>query len=607
MITRTSQQRLYLLGRSVITPVVLAIGLLTLVACGSQAATAPRSIYEDALSTGWADWSWDSTINLAANSPVKSGTHSISVTYKAGWGGLYLHHTSVPLDGYTHLQFWIHGGGSGGQNLYVYAEDLSGRKPVQVPLSRYLPGGVAANAWKAVSIPLADLDLSDQPLTGLVWQNGTASSQGTFYVDSIRLINDGVTPTPTPQPTATPQPTPAGAPEGVIPAALGSNMMLGLSSLPDDYNWLVQSHIPWSARYTYLTGGVNTPNNWTYWNSPTGQYATYYLNNSGQAHCLPVFTYYQILASNPRPYDETLPAYVAKFNDANCMKAYYNDFKLLMQKCAAFGKPVLVHVEPDTWGYMMMTKSSPALYTVKVASSGHADATELPNNAVGFAQMLVRLRDRYAPKVLLALHASTWAEGTDITLNTDPSYNVKANAERTGAWLSALGAGWNLVFVDVADRDAAYKQIVRGQNTWWDERDLRLPNFARVASWIGYLNRKVQRRIIVWQIPLGNTKMLSCDNTPGHYQDNRVQYFLDAAYGQRHLAAWAQAGVIGLLFGRGDTNTTTNTDAERDSITNPAAINGNTRRATVADDDGGYFRERAAAYLQTPFHLPGAP
>lgn len=165
----------------------------------------------------------------------------------------------------------------------------------------------------------------------------------------------------------------------------------------------------------------------------------------------------------------------------------------------------------------------------------------------------------------------------------------------------------SLVFVDVADRDAAYYQLVRDQNTWWDERDLRLPNFARMANWIGYLNRKIQRRVIVWQIPIGNTKARSCNNSQGHYQDNRVQYFLDAAYGQCHLAAWAQAGVIGLLFGRGDTNTTTNTDAENDGVTNPPAINGNTLTTTFADDDGGYFRQRAAAYLQAPLHLPGAP
>ncbi len=597
--------------------------LLSVVCCilslcvmpGRAAITISQSVYEDVPATGWENWSWGTNVNLGVTTAKQAGTKSIGVTYTEAWGGLYLHNNGVPIVGYSHLQFWINGGASGNQSIVMYAEDASGRSPVQVPLSKYIPGGVVvANAWRFVSVPLADLKLGGQPLTGLVWQNATSGTQGVYYLDTIRIVGNGTTPTPTPtatptpQPTVAPQPTPTGTPAGPIPPVFGKNMMLGLSNLPGDYPWLAASGIPWSARYTYLTGGANTPNNWTTWNSPAGQYATYYLNDSAKSNCLPVFTYYQILAANPRSYDESLPSYQEKFANAACMKSYYDDFKLLMQKCAAFGKPVLVHVEPDTWGYMMLTKpSSPLFYAVKVEASGHADAVGLPNNATGFARMLTHLRDKYAPNVKLALHASVWCAGTDVALNTNAGYDIKANAERTGQWLNALGGGWNLVFVDVADREAAYKQIVRGQNTWWDEADLRLPNFAQVARWITYLNRIMNRRVIVWQIPIGNTKMLSCNNTWDHYQDNRVQYFLDAAYGQQHLNTWANAGVIGLLFGRGDTNTTTNTDAAGDGITNPAAINGNTRRATVADDDGGYFRERAAAYLKAPLHLPGAP
>lgn len=577
--------------------------LLLLASMSGARAQAVSAVYGDALGTDWENWSWDTQVNLSAPSPVQAGTKSLSVTHTAGWAGLYLHNPGVLLTGLTHLQFQIHGGTAGGQNLVMYAEDSSGRPPVQISLNPYIQGGAITNAWRAVSIPLSDLKLNGQPLTGLVWQNATSGTQAKYYLDSIRLVGTN-TPNPTPTPTPVPQPTPAGPPRGTTPGAMGSNLTLGLSSLPGDYQWMKQSVIPWAARYTYLTGGANTPNNWTNWNSPAGQYATYYLNDSGASNCLPVFTYYQILAANPRPYDESLPAYVEKFNNAACMKAYYDDFKLLMDKCRAFNKPVIVHVEPDTWGYMMMTKATPGAYVVKVAASGHPDAVGLNNTAPGFAQMLVRLRDRYAPKVQLALHASMWSAGTDITLNTNTTYDIKANAERTGAWLNGLGGGWNLVFVDVADRDAAYKKIVRGQNTWWDETDTVLPNFDQTARWIGFLNRNLSRRIVVWQIPIGNTKMRSCNNAWGHYQDNRVQYFLDASYGSTHLSKWMQMGVVGFLFGRGDTNTTTNTDAANDGVTNPAAINGNSRVATFADDDGGYFRERAAAYFKVPLRLP---
>ncbi len=77
-----------------------------------------RVIYADALATGWEDWSW-ATVNLSASAPTHSGSHSIGVTF-AAWEGLYLHKAGVDTLGVTHLRFYIHGSGSGGQALNVF-------------------------------------------------------------------------------------------------------------------------------------------------------------------------------------------------------------------------------------------------------------------------------------------------------------------------------------------------------------------------------------------------------------------------------------------------------------------------------------------------------
>ena len=37
-------------------------------------------VYDDVLAAGWANWSWDATINLNNAAPVHGGTRSISVT-----------------------------------------------------------------------------------------------------------------------------------------------------------------------------------------------------------------------------------------------------------------------------------------------------------------------------------------------------------------------------------------------------------------------------------------------------------------------------------------------------------------------------------------------
>jgi hypothetical protein len=51
---------------------------------------------------------------------------------------------------------------------------------------------------------------------------------------------------------------------------------------------------------------------------------------------------------------------------------------------------------------------NPSMISVAMASSGYPDLGWLPNNAAGFAQALVQLRNWCAPNVILAWHASIW-------------------------------------------------------------------------------------------------------------------------------------------------------------------------------------------------------
>ncbi len=592
---------------------VLILSNLTLVALVSAPNVAPRAttstdIYNDRLSAGWQDWSWGTTLDLNATTPVKSGARSLAVTFTEGWCGLYLHHDGVPIKDKKWLEFWIAGASSGGgQTISIYAEDATGRPVVQKALNPYIVGGgVAARAWRKVKVPLSDLALGSSPLTGLVFFNSTANAQSQFFLDQIQLVGDGTTVKPTPYATPTFGPTapayPQSTPMGIVPASLPNEFSIGIGNF--NAEWMRTSGSKWQARYQYLVGGVNTADNWTTWNSPRGQFATDYLNESARIGVVPVFTYYQILQSNPRPYDESLPSYAEKFGNAATMKAYFDDFKLLLLKCRAFNQPVIIHVEPDVWGYMQRAQANPGNYAIKVAASGHADASGLANSTVGFAQMLARLRGRYAPKVLLALHASMWQVGADVSTNRDPALNIAAQASETGAYFNRFSNGWDLIFVDFSDRDAAYKQLVDKASTWWDESNARLPSFHQAHFWCSQLNQKTRKRLFVWQVPMGNTKMRSCNNTPGHYQDNRVQYYLGQPYGKTHIEELKSCGVIGLLFGAGADDTTTCEDTKADGITNPAPISAsNTGTATVADDEGGFLRKSNAAYQFAPVRV----
>ena len=103
------------------------------------------------------------------------------------------------------------------------------------------------------------------------------------------------------------------------------------------------------------------------------------------------------------------------------MNGYYSDFALLMQKIASVSTtPVIVHVEPDLWGFMQQNYGDdPTVIPVSVASSGFVGLGGLPNNAGGFAQALIAIRDAYAANVILAWHASDWGpnNGYDPTLS----------------------------------------------------------------------------------------------------------------------------------------------------------------------------------------------
>ena len=200
---------------------------------------------------------------------------------------------------------------------------------------------------------------------------------------------------------------------GVTPRSVPAGFGFGLASEPTDLTWMTGSGVPWTYRYTYLAGGVNTGNGWETWNTPAGQYASYYMTNTASRGYIPVFPYYELLQSLPSNGANESDRDWNNLNNDSTMNAYYANFALLMQKAAAFGGQVIVHVEPDLWGYLEQRAAggSAASLTASVTSSGHPDVAGIDNTVQGFAGALLHLRDKYAPNVLLATHASLWASG----------------------------------------------------------------------------------------------------------------------------------------------------------------------------------------------------
>lgn len=174
-----------------------------------------------------------------------------------------------------------------------------------------------------------------------------------------------------------------------VPTGLKSTFTLGLSNGQGKTGWMTGSGAAWDMRYLYLAGGVNTNGNWKTWQwdqLPPGQFAIDYMNESANNSYMPVLTWYQLLQSSPASGGNESEKDYNNLNNGSTMNAYFSDFKLLMDKARTFGKPVIIHVEPDLWGYMQMRNANPNNLNAAVSSSGYGDVAGYPNTLAGFAK-----------------------------------------------------------------------------------------------------------------------------------------------------------------------------------------------------------------------------
>ena len=380
-----------------------------------------------------------------------------------------------------------------------------------------------------------------------------------------------------------------------LPAGWPATLQIGMADAPGGAA-AMKATANFGFRYQYLAGGVNTGNGWANWNT-NGAFVTYYIQDSVANGILPVFTYYQIRQSSPGDAQYEPDGVYNNLQNTATMTAYYNDLKLFFQRAGAFpNNKVVLHVEPDMWGYMQQraTNDNAATVPAKVAATGMAELAGLPNTVPGFAQAVKKLRDTYAPNVVLGYHVSVWGTNYDIIYGTWTDAQVDALGVRSGNFYTSLGTNFDIAFVDQLDRDAGYKQAIDGNpNAWYDAAD-----YAHTVRYYAAFTGVAQKRLVVWQIPYGNTKMRAMNNTWNHYQDNHVEWLLDDVT-RAHLQDYVNAGVVAFMFGGGASGTTCACDAAGDGITNPAPINGNSLASLNADDDGGFFRQKAAAYYAT--------
>jgi hypothetical protein len=333
-----------------------------------------------------------------------------------------------------------------------------------------------------------------------------------------------------------------------VPAtAQAARIQIGLANAPGGAA-AMRKVAPFGFRYQYLAGGVNTGNGWSTWNA-NGTFVTRYVDESVKAHITPVFTYYMIRQSLPGANGgDELKADIGNLRNASTMKAYWADLTLFFKRVGSTHRRVILHVEPDMWGYL-----------------DQAGDTSL---ARATAQHVLRLRNRLARNVVLGYQLSDWGTKVDLSIQNPSPAETDKLAAKASAFYKSLHARFDLVFAEFSDRDSGFKEHIEGMthaDAWWDAAD-----FARDVRFLGGVHRLTKRPIFLWQIPLGNTGL---PDTWGRYRDNRPQWLLGAG-SAAHRAAYARAGVRALLFGGG--------------------ADGTTREKT----DGGWFIRHVRAYYR---------
>ena len=137
-------------------------------------------IFGDNLNSQWANWSWDTTVDLQNTDFVFSGSYSISAKFDFAWAGFYLStNTPFPSESTDELVLRIHGGPTGGQSVNLSLVDGDYE-------FLFVENMTLTSDWNIVVINLNEIG-DPYEISGVVVQDASGGPQNTFYVDGVAL------------------------------------------------------------------------------------------------------------------------------------------------------------------------------------------------------------------------------------------------------------------------------------------------------------------------------------------------------------------------------------------------------------------------------------
>ncbi len=276
---------------------------------------------------------------------------------------------------------------------------------------------------------------------------------------------------------------------GAVPpicADLGPTLGVGVSDFSPAATWptdAAQLGVTWKFLYVYL---VPT-------SDPQPAQDAFLQGKIALAHSLgamPVLSFYELLElgqQNGITADGTEPGVVKlTLQNGAVMSQYYDKLIAVLKVAAGADVPVLVHVEPDSWGFMMWAmgvdgQTDATQIQVEVGASGHPDVQGFADNASGFGKALLKLRDQYAPTARMGWHASNFRQG--------------ASPEVVTSFFSSMGT-WDVLLTE-------QPYLEQNQATWWLPED---PTMVQTnLTWFSTISAATNLPILLWQAQIGTT------------------------------------------------------------------------------------------------------
>jgi hypothetical protein len=146
-------------------------------------------VFDDKMNAGFT-YHGSAASSLQETATVHEGTYSASFTPGHGAGVYFYKDRVLSTDEYKTLEFWVHGGTAGGQQLDLILQ--SGGQPVaEVKVEEQLTlGAIGAGEWRKASLSLTGLALPDGLFDGLLFKGRGEEEQPALYMDDIVIVRE---------------------------------------------------------------------------------------------------------------------------------------------------------------------------------------------------------------------------------------------------------------------------------------------------------------------------------------------------------------------------------------------------------------------------------